>query len=132
MRSLTGGCLCGAVRYVASGEPVNVRVCHCEQCRRSTGGAFWARALYSQDDVAIEGATAGYPTSGWLERVFCPKCGATLFSRSLDDRNVMGVSLVTLDHPAALAPTEHIFAEEMLPWLHLDDGLPRHARRPPG
>ena len=123
--TFTGGCLCGAVRYVAEGRPLNVRACHCDKCRRATGGAFYARALFRQAQVAIEGRTASYPSSQRLDRVFCPRCGTTLFSRARDERQVIGVSLATLDDPGSAAPTEHIFVAEMLPWLKLDDGLPR-------
>jgi len=129
--TLTGGCLCRAVRYVALGEPINVRACHCEQCRKATGGIFYARALYQQADVAIEGETTAYASSGRLERVFCPQCGTTLFSRAIDGRGVIGVSLATLDDPAAVSPAEHIFVVKKLPWLHLDDGLPQYPERQP-
>lgn len=128
---LTGGCLCGAVRYRADGEPINVRACHCTNCQKATGGAFYARALYPQGAVTIEGETSAYPSSDRVERVFCPRCGATLFSRAIDGRGVIGVSLATLDEPGALAPDEHIFVDEKQPWLHLDDGLPQYPRYAP-
>lgn len=129
--TLTGGCLCGAVRYAAEGEPVNVRACHCEQCRKATGGAFYARIMFRQADVAITGETRAYRSSARLDRVFCPTCGSTLFSRAADGRQVIGLSLSSLDDPAAAAPTEHIFVSEKHPWLVLADGLPQYPQRPP-
>ena len=128
--TLTGGCLCGAVRYVAEGEPVNVRACHCRKCQKATGGAFYARARYPQSVVSIEGETKGYASSDRIERVFCPKCGTTLFSRSIDG-SMIGVSLPTLDDQAALSPTEHIFVDDKAPWLTLCDGLPEYPEFAP-
>lgn len=123
---LTGGCLCGAVRYTAEGEPENVRACHCRKCQKATGGIFYARARYPTAAVMIEGETASYPSSARIERVFCPTCGTTLFSRSIDGSGVIGVSLPTLDDQTAFKPTEHIFIDDKAPWLMLCDGLPTY------
>ena len=128
---LTGGCLCGAVRYIADGEPVNVRACHCRKCQKATGGVFYARARYRQAAVAIDGETRSYPSSERIERVFCPACGTTLFSRSIDGGGYIGVSLPTLDDAGALRPTEHIFVDFKQPWLELADGLPQFPEQSP-
>ena len=37
---MTGGCLCGAVRYEAAGEPLNMGYCFCADCRRASGSGF--------------------------------------------------------------------------------------------
>ena len=56
--SHTGGCLCGKVRYEARGEPVNVRVCHCQLCQKAIGAPFNARALFRGEDVSFPAASA--------------------------------------------------------------------------
>lgn len=125
-----GGCLCGAVRWKASGEPINVRNCHCRLCQKAMGSPFFARALFRQEDVEVEGHTEQFPSSDRIWRVFCRECGTRLFARRTDG-SVMGVALATFDDPSAYAPTEHIFVSSKISWLSINDGLPQHQKRPP-
>jgi hypothetical protein len=79
MKTLKGGCLCGAVRFSAEDVETEHHACHCGMCRRWSGGApfFGARAK----SVAFEGAEGigRYASSDWAERGFCKACGSTLF-----------------------------------------------------
>jgi hypothetical protein len=121
-----GGCLCGAVRFRAEGEPLNVRICHCRNCQKAMGSPFFARALFEQRTLEIEGDTARFASSEALERVFCPSCGTRLFSRRTDG-TVVGIALAVFDDRNAFAPTEHIWVSEKMEWVGLDDGLPQYA-----
>ena len=60
MEALTGGCLCGDVRIVATGEPYRVGLCHCLDCRKHHGALFFAAAIFPEDAVTIEGPTRDY------------------------------------------------------------------------
>src|SRR4029434_4040629 len=95
-----GGCLCGAVRFKAEGEPVNVRICHCRNCQKAMGSPFFARALFDQKALTVEGETARYPTSAALARVFCKICGTRLFAW----RKQPAVAGVALAASAAATP----------------------------
>lgn len=125
-----GGCLCGAVRWKAEGEPINVRCCHCTLCQKATAAPFWARAVYAQNKVTVEGHVEAFPTSDHISRVFCRDCGVRLFARR-GDGSIVGIGLSSFDDPTAYAPTEHIFVSSKVAWLKLDDGLPQHDERPP-
>jgi hypothetical protein len=125
-----GGCLCGAVRFKAEGEPINVRVCHCRKCQKAMGSPFFARALFPQSALTVEGETARYASSETLERVFCTTCGTRLFAWRRNG-TAAGVALAGFDDRNAFAPTEHIWVAEKMDWVKLDAGLPQYRGMPP-
>jgi hypothetical protein len=123
-----GGCLCGAVRFSADGEPVNVRICHCRTCQKAMGSPFYARAFFDESALKVTGETGRFASSERVDRVFCMRCGTRLFSWRNDGTGV-GVALATFDDRNAFAPTEHIFVAEKIEWLKCDDGLPQYPER---
>jgi hypothetical protein len=125
-----GGCLCGAVRFRAEGEPINVRVCHCRNCQKAMGSPFFARALFPQTALTVTGETARYPSSAATDRVFCKRCGTRLFSWRTNG-TATGVALATFDDRNAFVPTEHIWVSEKMAWLKFDDGLPQYPHAVP-
>jgi hypothetical protein len=123
-----GGCLCGQVRWRASAEPANVRVCHCRNCQRATGGPFFARAVFLAGDVERSGETMRWPTSERVARLSCARCGTPVFAEPKDRPPRLAVSLASLDNPDALRPQMHIWTSEKLAWVTIDDGLPQFAQ----
>lgn len=110
---LTGGCLCGAVRFTAVPEKLEMGVCHCSMCRRWSGGAFMAVSCGPMDGLTLEGAeNAGvYKASDHGERVFCSKCGSTLMWRMADGSHA-NVAAQAFDDPSVFALTSEIFVDE--------------------
>jgi hypothetical protein len=106
---LTGGCLCGNVRIVASGRPYRVGLCHCLDCRKHSGTLFNAFAIFPEKAVTIEGETRDYGG-----RFFCPRCGSSIFERTADE---IGVSLGSLDAPDQLTPTYESWIVRRESWL---------------
>ena len=94
------------------------------------GSPFFARALFPQTALTVEGETARYASSETLERVFCKACGTRLFAWRRNG-TAAGVALATFDDRNAFAPTEHIWVAEKMAWLKLDDGLPQYKGKPP-
>jgi hypothetical protein len=121
-----GGCLCGAVRFRTEGEPLNVRLCHCRTCQKAMGSPFFARAVFDQRALTVEGDTGRYPSSEMVDRVFCKVCGTRLFAWRKNPA-VAGVAIAAFDDRNAFAPTEHTWVSDKIGWVRLDDGLPQHA-----
>ena len=74
----TGSCCCGAVRIEARDEPVEVGLCHCTTCRKQSGSAATANAIWRAEDVTIHGETRSWKDTT-VSRHFCPACGSSLF-----------------------------------------------------
>ena len=117
-----GGCLSGAVRFVATGQPKWVAWCHCQSCRRHSGApvsvfAAFERARY----VVTKGEITKFSSSPGVQRGFCAKCASTLTCESERLPKETHFRVGGFDQAARLRPTRHIFPEERLPWLHLGD-----------
>ncbi len=120
MKQVTGGCLCGNVKIVASGKPNRVGVCHCLDCRKHHGAIFHASAVFPQNAVTIDGELSGY-----RGRFFCPKCGSSVFSVS---ENEVEVHLGALDEPNKMSPTYELWTIRREDWLPSFGVLKRYKR----
>ncbi len=128
----SGGCLCGEVRYRATGEALWVVHCHCRWCQQASGAAFSTYVGFRTEALEwVNGAPTIFKSSAEVERGFCARCGSTLTFARLG-RGDIDVCAGTLDDPHGIDPEEHIFTDQQLAWLHIEDGLPRHGRFPPG
>jgi hypothetical protein len=109
MCNRAGGCLCGAVRFVTSGEPIRVGVCHCLDCRKHHGAVFYAAAIFRSDAVSFRGVTRSF--NG---RFFCPICGSSVFATSQGE---VEVHLGAFDEPNHFVPTYETWIERKESWL---------------
>jgi len=126
---IQGGCLCGAVRYEASGQHYNVTHCHCADCRRSSGAAFVTWASFRRAEFRFtQGEPRVLPWAGRL-RSFCAMCGTPLTFMTAPDADEIDVTVCTFDHPVAVSPADHTWVEDRLPWIRLADDLPVHERK---
>jgi hypothetical protein len=128
--AITGGCLCGACRYEAHGEPVDVRVCHCRNCQKVTGAALYARVRMPGAAVTISGPVGWYSSSDIVLRGFCPTCGASLFAKRTDGSTI-SLLMGSLDEPDRFAPTAQIWMSSKQAWVDLGGDLPGYADGPP-
>lgn len=109
MDQFTGGCLCGDVRIVASGQPRRVGICHCLDCRKHHGALFYAAAIFPQEAVTIQGETRDFEG-----RHFCPRCGSSVLARTGGE---IELHLGALDLPDQLTPTYECWTARREGWL---------------
>ncbi len=115
--SLTGRCLCGAVRFKGTASEPKVAACHCSMCRRWSSGPYFE---VSCEDVAFEGEDniTKIRSSEWAERAFCKRCGSNLFYRLIDSDEFQ-VSAGLLDDQSGLKLSLQVFIDEKPPFYTL-------------
>lgn len=129
---ITGGCLCGAVRFEIDAAATSVGYCHCRMCQRNTGQPFAVGATFPSASLRlVKGESRAYRSSQAAHRHFCPDCGSPLFFAAVGAREI-DVWIGALDEPARFRPTSHIWMSAAMPWLHIDDELPRYDERRDG
>jgi hypothetical protein len=132
---ITGGCLCGAVRYSISAEPVTVRVCWCRVCQYTAAGNGTVNGTFPSHAVTIVGATSDYvsiaDSGATMHRRFCPTCGTHLFSAAEPRPHLIVVRVGTLDKPETVRPLVTIWASRAPTWACIDESLPRIELSPP-
>jgi hypothetical protein len=127
-QKVTGGCLCGAVRYIAEAYLNLVYYCHCRSCQKSTGQPAEIGVLVKAGSLKF-GADEPkyYNSSEFGQRGFCSNCGSRLVWRSRNPAEdwATNVAVCSLDHPEEARPSMHMFVDEKVPWYEIQDGLPR-------
>ena len=115
LRPLTGGCLCGAVRYRATPDHREGYYCHCRMCQKATGGLFAALVAAPNDALRwTRGTPATFRSSEHVDRGFCATCGTPLFYRG--DSGRTNLTIGSLDDPAAFPPKTQMGSESRMPW----------------
>jgi len=127
---LTGGCLCGGVRFELSAAPERAAYCHCTRCQGRTGTAASAQAYV--DGSALRFVQGEELVQGWrhpdggMEKCFCRVCGAHLGSRDPDTKRYGAVRMSAFDSDPGVRPTLRQFVADAASWEPIpDDGLER-------
>ncbi len=129
-----GGCLCGAIRYRISAEPMDAMHCHCTNCRKASGAAVLTFVTVDPEHVEwLKGEPQRYAYdsehfSGAVSRLFCGTCGSQL-AWSNDNDPTVDLTVGSLDDPDVTRPTYHVFVRSKVHWMELDDNLPRYETR---
>jgi hypothetical protein len=132
--SVTGRCLCGAVRFELTEPPADAGYCHCTRCQRRTGGGSSAQARIAGSTFRLlageEHVQFWKPPDGFA-KCFCRECGAHLFSRS-DDGSHMSIRLSAFDEDPGVRPQWRAFTNYAAAWEPIpDDGLTRYPEARP-
>ena len=133
---LSGGCLCGGVRFEVTEPLVSASYCHCTRCQRRTGTAASAQARIAPGSLRVtsgdELIRAYDPGGGGFLKLFCSQCGGALWSQSPDDPEVKSVRLGAFDSDPGIRPAYRQFVAYAAAWEPLpDDGLTRYPERSP-
>ena len=124
---LSGGCLCGAIRYEAQGEPFDADYCHCRQCQLSSGAIVMTWMDFNTTQVTwLSGQVTEYHSSESIRRGFCSSCGSSLTYRHTGYPDYQTLSIATLDQPNLVKPKYHIFTDNQAKWLNIDDQCKRY------
>lgn len=127
--SAEGGCLCGAVRYRVTGDPVAATLCHCGSCRRASGGTNVAWAVFDNDRFEwLSGRPQSWSSSPGIEWLSCGRCGSLVGYRRASRPAHMDITTGTLDDPDRFPPEVEIWLEQKIGWEVLAPGLPKRER----
>ena len=134
MKGMTGGCLCGRVRYTINAEPVHSGICHCQHCQRYTGSTFEPFMIFPRNAVRLEGALTPFgllsDRGGMVFYQFCPNCGSGVINASEADTGIVVVLAGTLDDPSPFNPTVELFCSRVQAWLRLEGQRRRFTGMP--
>lgn len=133
MTAMTGGCLCGQVRYQITAPPLVSRICWCKDCQYSSANGL-PLALFAADQVAMNGCLHPFAknsdSGNRMIRHFCTSCGTTLYSTNSARPGVIVLRTGTLDDSSQIAPSMNIWTQSAPRWACLDDTLDNVPQQP--
>ncbi len=125
---ITGGCLCGAVRFQITAKPLAAYYCHCTMCQKSGGGPFMAGATVPLEGFTYtKGSPLRYESSPGIVRLFCGACGSPVGYQAAENPKLADFALGCLDDPNIIKPESHQFTSTQVSWCQLHDDLPRYT-----
>ena len=131
--NITGSCLCRSVKYVITNPIKAVANCHCNTCKKITGGVFETIAVIGEKDLEItagEETLTTYQVSEHALKHFCRTCGTPIFNLHKKYPGNCMVHVGSLDRPSLVEPAINIFCESMLPWVKGIADLQSFEREP--
>ncbi len=130
----SGGCLCGALRWEATGAPRYMGLCYCADCRKASGSGFIPFIGFGADQLRIDGPTRTFTSraasGGPSTRNFCPTCHSMVFGGIVGETDEHTIYAGSLDDPALFAPTMAIFTRDRPDWAPLPSGIAAFATMP--
>ena len=133
--TVTGGCLCRAVRYEIDAEPLTTRVCWCRTCQAFGAGSAAVSVCFPSVAIRIQGEPYDYvsiaDSGNVMHRRFCPRCGVHLFSEAETRPHLIFVRAGSLDDPEIAKPSCTIWVAKAPSWACIDARLPQIEGQPP-
>lgn len=133
MTQRTGRCLCGAVSFELTLEPVATRICWCRDCQHLAANGTM-NLLVPAEGLKVSGPLAEYTkaadSGNVVTRQFCPTCGTHLVALSSGRPQFRVLRAGNLDDPSSVVPTANIWASSAPSWACLNPQLERTERAP--
>jgi hypothetical protein len=133
--AISGGCLCGAVRYTVAADPIVTRVCWCRDCQHLAAGNATVNLVFPASTVTLTGPLRDYSSvadsGNRMHRRFCEHCGTPVSSAAEERPHLLILRAGTLDDPELANPALTIWTASAPSWACIDDELPRVQGQPP-
>lgn len=133
MTERTGHCLCGAVHFKLTADPLATRICWCRDCQHLAANGT-VNLLVAADALSVTGQLAEHTkpadSGNEVTRQFCPVCGTHLFGKSAARPQFRVVRAGNLDQPSSIQPGSNIWAASAPGWACLDPALERVEQQP--
>jgi hypothetical protein len=132
---ITGGCMCGAIRYRFSAPPMVTRWCWCRDCQFLGAGSGTVNVCFPTSAFTLQGEPRDYVSSAEsgsvMHRRFCGSCGTPLFSEAESRPHLVFVRVGTLDHPEIGRPNQTTWVSSAPSWACFSTEIPRVEKQPP-
>jgi hypothetical protein len=132
--TITGGCLCGAVRYRIEAEPIAKRVCWCRDCQYVAAGNGTVNITFPSEAVHIAGELKDYTSraasGNLMHRRFCPNCGTHVTTQSGARPHLMTIRVGTLDDREIARPAMTIWTKSAPSWAVINPRIPHDEGQP--
>lgn len=132
---LSGGCLCGDIRYRITGPLRFVCQCCCKDCQKATGTGHTTIIGIEGTQLQVQGRPTTYTNTGdsggSVTRHFCGRCGGRLYTSGTLPGTMVMVQAGSLDDPNLVSPDSVIYCKDAVAWDHFDPRLPRFPAMPP-
>ena len=125
-----GGCFCGKVRFEVSHPPTFACHCHCHSCQRASGAAFVTWTTFPVDSFSVaQGSLTEHQSSPGVTRTHCSECGTSITYTHADRPGDIDVTAACFDDSSFVTPQAHIWLEDKLPWVEINDELPKYRKK---
>ena len=126
-QSLTGGCVCGQVKYQITDKPLFTQACHCKDCKILTGSSYVVNSSVLENTLIVEGEVSSTElkagSGAYYKTYFCTKCGTYVYADYDSAVGRLTVRTKTLDNSEKFTPQVHIFTKDKDPWLNLSEDV---------
>jgi hypothetical protein len=123
----TGGCQCGAVRYVLTAEPIRTVACHCKECQRQSGSAFGMSMIVPEKSLTVTGPTKRFTrladSGNQNTGVFCPECGVRIYQIPQHIKDALVLRPGTLDDTSWVRPSHFVWMKSGQSWVLVPEGV---------